>query len=67
MPQRLSRNLSLADNLNRPPTDPPPDRKPISHTVRGGLTAGQSIKLEPGDSIALAYSVAPEWAWRALR
>jgi hypothetical protein len=67
MPQRLSRNLSLADSLNRPPMEPLPDRAPVSHTVQGGLAAGQSITLEPGDSITLTYAVAPEWAWRALR
>ena len=66
-PQRLSRNLSLADNLRRPPMEPLPDRAPVSHTIRGGLAAGQSILVEPGDSVALTYTKAPEWAWRALR
>ena len=66
-PQRLSRNLSLADNLRRPPMEPLPDRAPVSHTIRGGLVAGQSIIVEPGDSVALTYTKAPEWAWRGLR
>ena len=36
-------------------------------TVSGGLQAGQSIYLEPGDSVRFDYSSIPTWAWRAIR
>lgn len=38
-----------------------------SNTVSSGLTAGQSIYLEPGDTIRISYSAAPTWRWRAIR
>ncbi len=33
----------------------------------GPVHAGQSIRLEPGDSLRLEYAKAPAWRWRALR
>ena len=36
-------------------------------TVSAGLYAGQSMLLDPGDSIRFNYSSAPTWAWRAIR
>ena len=33
----------------------------------GPLHSGQGIRLEPGDSLRLAYDKAPAWRWRALR
>ena len=63
----MPHNLSLVDNLSRPPVGPKPDTSATSHAVPAGLFAGQSILLEPGDSIRMVYSEAPTWAWRALR
>ena len=36
-------------------------------TVSAGLYAGQSMLLDPGDSIRMNYSSAPTWTWRAIR
>ena len=38
-----------------------------AQTVDSGLTPGQQIVLEPGDSIRLDYSESPVWKWRAIR
>lgn len=35
--------------------------------MAAGLYAGQSIFLDPGDSIKFNYSNAPTWAWRVLK
>jgi len=66
-PQKLSRNLSLADNLNRRDWTRPDDRPSTSVTIPAGLTSGQTITLEPGDALELDYSKAPTWTWKALR
>ena len=36
-------------------------------TFEAGLAAGQTFVLDPGDSVALDYSQAPRWRWKALR
>ena len=36
-------------------------------TFDAGLFAGQSFLLDPGDSVAIEYSQAPQWRWKALR
>jgi hypothetical protein len=37
-----------------------------SRTFDGGLTAGQSFLLQPGDKVQFDYDRAPEWAWKAM-
>ena len=34
-----------------------------AYTLTGALTLGQRIRLEPGDTITLTYTVAPTWRW----
>lgn len=65
--QSYPRNLSLADNLNRPQLSEPPPRAPINQTISAGFFPGQTIVLEPGEKIELTYSQAPTWKWKALR
>ena len=43
------------------------DSSGITDTVSGGLLAGQTIYLEPGDAVRFMYSSPPTWKWRALR
>ena len=43
------------------------DANGISDTISSPLLAGQSIYLEPSDSIKFTYTVAPTWSWRAIR
>ena len=33
----------------------------------GGLFAGQSFVLDPGDAVTLKYDQPPQWRWKALR
>lgn len=37
-----------------------------SQEFSGGLFTGQTILLEPGDSVVFNYTKTPEWRWRAL-
>jgi hypothetical protein len=59
-------NLSLVDNLKRPPRPLPPLGSPRSQTIAAGFTPGQAIILEPGERIKLTYAKAPTWRWKAL-
>jgi hypothetical protein len=36
-----------------------------SQTVSAALTAGQTILLDPGESVGFTYTQAPSWRWRA--
>ena len=38
-----------------------------SISFAGALTLGQSILLDPGDSISFEYTAAPQWKWKAMR
>ena len=60
-------NLAIIDNLKGAGPAAPSQIEPVSQTVSGGLAAGQTIILEPGDKIRFTYSGAPAWRWRAFR
>jgi hypothetical protein len=66
-PPRLPGNLSLVDNLRGTPPPEGHPRKALAQPVPGGLHAGQSILLEPGDAVSFDYTEAPAWRWKALR
>jgi len=59
-------NLSLVDNAKRPARPLEPPREPVSQRIVGGLFAGQSLILQPGDSVYFQYSSPPTWRWKAL-
>jgi hypothetical protein len=60
-------NLSIVDNLRRPETRLQSAGEPEAQTIKGGLSAGQIILLEPGEQISFTYEQAPTWRWKALR
>lgn len=66
-PQTTPHNLSLVDNLRQAPLPLAPDQPPAWQTIQGGLFAGQSLILEPGEQISFTYAQAPTWRWKALR
>ncbi|MBI4551144.1 MAG: hypothetical protein HY710_02665 [Candidatus Latescibacteria bacterium] len=65
--QTIPHNLSLVDNLTRPPRPIPPPRPSSAQTISAGLVAGQTFILEPGDRVSFTYTQAPTWRWKALR
>lgn len=66
LPQWLPYNLSLVDNLRRPPRPEPPSPSPLSQTIPAGLFPGQGMVLEPGEKLKLTYTRPPAWRWKAL-
>ena len=66
-PPRRPGNLSLIDNLRGAPPAEGEARQALAQSVRGGLHAGQSILLEPGDTVTFTHTQAPTWRWKALR
>jgi hypothetical protein len=65
--QFMPYNVSLVDNLTRPPRPVTPPRPPASQTIPAGLTAGQTFLLEPGEQVSFIYAEAPAWRWKAVR
>ena len=59
-------NLSLVDNLMRPPRPLQPPRPSASQTITGGLFPGQTLILKPGEQIRFDYSKPATWRWMAL-
>jgi hypothetical protein len=43
------------------------DSAGTAQTISTGLFAGQSIYLQPGESVRFDYSSPPTWVWRAIR
>jgi len=43
-----------------------PAKSAREQTIPGPLSAGQSVILQPGESIKLEYSQSPQWVWKAL-
>jgi hypothetical protein len=37
-----------------------------AQTIRAGFNAGQTLRLEPGESVRLTYTAAPVWRWRGV-
>lgn len=66
LPHSLPHNLSLVDNLRRPPRPAPPSQVPLSQTIHAGLFPGQSFILEPGEKVQFLYTQPPAWRWKAL-
>ena len=60
-------NLSLIDNLRDGAPDEGGEREALVQSVPGPLHAGQTLVLDPGDSLGLTYATAPTWRWKALR
>ena len=65
-PQTTPYNLSLVDNLMRPPRPLQPPRQSESETITGGLFPGQTLILKPGEQISFDYSKPATWRWMAL-
>jgi len=60
-------NLSLIDNLQDRGPDEGGERDALVQSVPGPLHGGQTLVLDPGDSLGLNYTTAPTWRWKALR
>ncbi|MGD2158072.1 MAG: hypothetical protein PVG32_14445, partial [Anaerolineales bacterium] len=60
-------NLSIVDNLRRPEQRLGSLKEPEAQTIKGGLSPGQTILLEPGEKVGFTYSQTPTWRWKALR
>ncbi len=67
LPQSLPHNLSLVDNLRRPPRPEPPLPVPRAQTIPAGLFPGQSFILEPGERVRFTYTRPPAWRWKGIR
>ena len=59
-------NLSLVDNLMRPPRPLQPPRQSESETITAGLFPGQTLILKPGEQISFDYSKPATWRWMAI-